>query len=192
MSNKNFQAFTTYFDGRSNQLVTNIGISLPFTSQNIPSPAPTPQTYKAIWDTGATNTCITSNVVTTLNLQPIGKIINHTANGERESNQYIVNVYLPNKVAIQMIRVTECHQLTGGSDVLVGMDIIGIGDFSITHADNKTTMSYRTPSIKTIDYVKEAGYIQSRQLNHSSKSHKQIRIKRKKERQNKKKGKKRK
>lgn len=189
---KNFQAFTLRFDGRTNQLVTDIGISLPFNPQNQPNPIPPINTFKAIWDTGATNSCITENVISALGLQPIGKIPNHTANGVRESNQYLVNVYLPNKVAIPMVRVIDCHQLTGGVDILIGMDIIGIGDFSITHADNKTTMSYRVPSIKTIDYVVEASRLNEQHPNHSSKPHQQIRTERKKERQNKKKNKKKK
>ena len=41
-------------------------------------------------------------------------------------------------------------------DVLIGMDIIQHGDFSITNVNNKTTFSFRTPSMKEIDYVKES------------------------------------
>ena len=36
------------------------------------------------------------------------------------------------------------------------MDIIASGDFSVTNLDGKTIFSYRHPSIKHIDYVKEA------------------------------------
>lgn len=35
------------------------------------------------------------------------------------------------------------------------MDIIRHGDFAITNINNCTTFSFRTPSIKEIDYVKE-------------------------------------
>ena len=36
------------------------------------------------------------------------------------------------------------------------MDIIRHGDFSITNVNNKTTFSFRTPSVEEIDYVKES------------------------------------
>lgn len=36
------------------------------------------------------------------------------------------------------------------------MDIIKHGDFSITNINNKTTFSFRIPSTKEIDYVKES------------------------------------
>ena len=35
------------------------------------------------------------------------------------------------------------------------MDIITIGDFALTHADGNSTVSFRVPSARTIDYVKE-------------------------------------
>jgi hypothetical protein len=51
--------------------------------------------------------------------------------------------------------VAEVPQLTGNADILIGMDIITIGDFSITNVDKKTVFTFRFPSIKTIDYVEE-------------------------------------
>ena len=40
-------------------------------------------------------------------------------------------------------------------DVLIGMDIITLGDFAITNFGGKTVMSYRYPSVCTIDFAKE-------------------------------------
>ena len=42
-----------------------------------------------------------------------------------------------------------------GPDVLLGMDIITIGDFSITNQAGNTVFSFRVPSQHTIDYVAE-------------------------------------
>jgi hypothetical protein len=39
--------------------------------------------------------------------------------------------------------------------VLIGMSIINKGDFSISNYDNKTTLSFRIPSVKETDYTKE-------------------------------------
>ena len=42
-----------------------------------------------------------------------------------------------------------------GAEILIGMDIIGTGDFAVSNYDNKTTFSFRWPSISKIDFVKE-------------------------------------
>jgi hypothetical protein len=52
------------------------------------------------------------------------------------------------------LKVSE-GQLGGAIDVLIGMDIIGRGDFSVTCVGGKTCMSFRFPSKATIDYVAE-------------------------------------
>jgi hypothetical protein len=48
----------------------------------------------------------------------------------------MVNYYLPNKVMIPMLRVTEAplHDI----DILIGMDIISQGDFIVTNYQGKT------------------------------------------------------
>lgn len=122
------------------------------------SPLPTQKEYRAIWDTGATGTVITSNVVSGLGLQPSGKV---TVQGvgqagipaEHICDTYLVNVYLPNNVIIVGVRVSE--NSIAGCDVLVGMDIIGHGDFAITNHDGKTTWTFRTPPCEEIDFVQE-------------------------------------
>ena len=43
-----------------------------------------------------------------------------------------------------------------GIDFLIGMDIITLGDFSVTNLNGKTTFSFRYPSCETINYVKQA------------------------------------
>ena len=127
--------------------------------------------YVAIWDTGATGTVITSTVATALKIAPTGLVKTNTANGERDSNVYLVDVLLPNGVAFPNITVTE--GTLKGADVLIGMDIICQGDFAITNVGGKTTASYRHPSIAEIDYVAEApdGFLpetraEKRQLGH--------------------------
>jgi hypothetical protein len=53
-----------------------------------------------------------------------------------------------------MFRVAQIV-LHGGIDVLIGMDIIGSGDFSVTHHNGKTTFSFCCPSLREIDFVAE-------------------------------------
>lgn len=69
-------------------------------------------------------------------------------------NTYIVDVILPNGVQIKDVTVTGATALSGGCEVLIGMDIISLGDFSITNYKENTCMSFRMPSAHEIDYVK--------------------------------------
>jgi hypothetical protein len=101
---------------------------------------------------------ITPNVVTGLGLQPSGKV---TVQGVGQAgtpaqhlcNTYLVNIYLPNNVVIVGVRASE--NSLADCDVLIGMDIIGIGDFAITNHNGKTTWTFRTPPCEEIDFDRE-------------------------------------
>jgi len=54
-------------------------------------------------------------------------------------------------VGIQGVNVTEGD--LHGADLLIGMDIISMGDFSITHKDGNTKMSFCMPPCESHDYV---------------------------------------
>lgn len=72
---------------------------------------------------------------------------------------------MPNNLVIPSVRVTECADNAGDFGVIIGMDVITMGDFSITNYDSKTTVSFRIPSIKTIDYVEEANKLKESKYN---------------------------
>lgn len=109
--------------------------------------------FKAIWDTGATNTVISQKVVDDCGLKPIGMALVHGVHGSEQAETYLVNVRLPNTVAFANVQVTK--GLLVGADALIGMDIIRSGDFAITNINGKTVMSFRTPSQVCIDFVDE-------------------------------------
>lgn len=121
-------------------------------------PPPSKKLYVCVWDTGATNTVISKNVVDGLNLQPSGKTNVHAVGpGDNPqvhiANTYLVNLYLPNNVMATGVRVAEGS--IAGCDVLIGMDVIGVGDFAVTNHDGKTTWTFRVPSCDEIDFVQE-------------------------------------
>ena len=113
---------------------------------------------QAIWDTGATATVITQNVVNELGLIPTGMSIVFTANGETTQNTYIVDIGLPNGVVVKDVTVTCAIALSGGCEALIGMDIISLGDFSITNHNGSTCMSFRIPSLHEIDYTQNIDF----------------------------------
>jgi len=153
--NKSATAFTTYGPGFLHALINNVSICEAFDSKTPPDPLPREIIYKAIWDTGATATCISQKVANDLSLQPTGRTQVSGVHGANEVNTYFVNVYLPNKVGIVGVRVTEGK--LAGYDVLIGMDIIRHGDLAISNCNNRTIFSFRVPSIEETDYHKEIG-----------------------------------
>ena len=108
-----------------------------------------------LWDTGATNSCITKKHAKELNLIPIQYASVTGVFGSREVPVYYVNVTLNNQDISVNIQVTECDSLSADEDVsmLIGMDVIGLGDFAISNYNKQTTMTFRTPSIAKTDYV---------------------------------------
>ena len=68
-----------------------------------------------------------------------------------ETDVYLVNIGLPNRVLVQDVRVSRLG-FTGG-DVLIGMDIINTGDFAITHPNGETKFTFQFPPQADIDFV---------------------------------------
>lgn len=119
-----------------------------------PNDSTTIKGYQGIWDTGATGSVITKKVADQLKIFSIGLVDVNTASGAERSNSYLINMYLPNKVVIPGIRVTE-GKLMGGFEVLIGMDVISLGDFVINNFDGHTSYSFRIPSLEFVDYTKK-------------------------------------
>ena len=115
--------------------------------------APTPVTFDAIWDTGATNSVITQKVIDDCGLVATGMAQVHGVHGHSQSETYLVNIVLPDKVVFTGTRVTKGH--FAGGDLLIGMDIIKRGDFAGTNHNGTTMFSYRVPSQGHIDFVSE-------------------------------------
>ena len=147
-------AFTSRYNGRSNVLANDVGIAEAFDPEQPPKQPP--QAFKAIWDTGATNSVITSKVIDQCGLKATGITDVHTAQGTTRTETFLVAILLPNDVVFPSVRVSKgaIHD----ADVLIGMDIISRGDFAVTNRDGKTVFSFRMPSIQCIDFVKSPQY----------------------------------
>lgn len=133
--------------GRIPILATPVEVSLPGINSK--------KKYNGIWDTGATGTVITQKIVDDLKIQPIGIAFVSTASEQNvQTYRYVVDVHINGSVCVQNVIVT-LGVISKDFDCLIGMDIITLGDFSVTNFQGITTFSFRMPSIKEIDYVKE-------------------------------------
>jgi len=137
--------------GIARTLISNVHVSETYNTANRPKNLIIKK-YTAIWDTGATHSVITKKVVMECKLWPSGMTMVRHAGGESTSNTYFVNIYLPNRVEVCGVRVTE-GVLIGSVDVLIGMDIISKGDFAVTNKDKITAFSFRIPSMQRIDFA---------------------------------------
>jgi len=107
----------------------------------------------AIWDTGAELSLISPEIVTNLRLIPSGKATISTPTDKKvPTNVYVVNIHLPNNAIVNKVKVI------GGTlsdcDILIGMDIITLGDFAVTNFNGQTTFTFRIPSLEEIDFSK--------------------------------------
>ena len=147
------RAFSWRAPGAVRVLQTQVGISeahQPTTPPGIS--APTPQVFMAIWDTGATSSVITQNVVDACGLKQVGMTMSHHAQGVSQVPTYAVNIFLPNGVQFPIVPVT-LGVLPPGTDALIGMDIIAAGDFVLSTAGGETMFSYRYPALGVPDFV---------------------------------------
>lgn len=155
--NKPFRCFTTRANGLVNVLKNDILVSDAYDPRS-GDPAPQSKQFVGLWDTGATGSVIQKRVADDLGLSPSGRVVVHGVGkdgtpNEFETNSYLINIHLPNQVALVAVKVSE--GTISGADILIGMDVIGCGDFVITNFNGKTTWSFRVPSGEEVDFVKD-------------------------------------
>lgn len=140
-------ALSVKYDHISNMIVSDVEIKDPFSNKTI-------STY-AIWDTGAQGSVITKKTANKLGLVPIGKSNIRGVHGTNEVNVYRIQLTLNNKSIILLANVTESDDLSADDSIgmLIGMNVINMGDFSISNYSGRTVMSFREPSQRVIDYV---------------------------------------
>jgi predicted aspartyl protease len=150
-------SFTTRYGGRASVLTNDVHVGRPVVDRAKPVVSLEDcgaKKFVAIWDTGATNCVITQKVIDQCNLPPITRVKVNTVSGEEETTVHLASLFLPNKLMLPVVRFTK-GKLAGG-DVLIGMDVIGSGDFAVTNTNGKTTLSFRQPSLEEIDFTRSA------------------------------------
>ncbi|MBR1753908.1 retroviral-like aspartic protease family protein [bacterium] len=134
-------AFKMEYPGIAKALITQVQISVAGSTTMMNSTSFL-DVY-ALWDTGATNSVIIPELARHLGLKPISKTIVRGVNSEEEANVYLVDLILPNKVLFKDVLITESAFV--GADILIGMNIIQMGDFAISNAKGKTRFSFCIP-----------------------------------------------
>lgn len=145
-------SFTTTYGGLATVLETEVHFCEP-EQMDLRGPDLAMISFRGIWDTGASRSVVSEDVVQKLGLKPIDTTTTYTANGTRKACVYLVSVGLPNRLVIPLVQVTDGDIF--GTDALIGMDIIQCGDFALTHQNGQTRMTFSMPATRNIDFVKE-------------------------------------
>jgi len=99
---------------------------------------------RALWDTGAMLSAITPEAARRLKLVPFNRIKVNGINNTSLADMVKVCIKLPNMVDVNNTNVTVCN-LVKDVDLLIGMDIIKLGDFSISNGAGKTLFTFAIP-----------------------------------------------
>ena len=145
-------------NGLLRALVTECRIAAAFDPMG-PPPFPSMHPFRALWDTGATGSVVTPAVVSACGLIATGMQEVHGVHGPKTVPTFLVNIGLPNNVAFQGVRVTLAD--LRDCDALIGMDVITAGDLAITNKGDRTVFTFRVPSTRCIDFVKEHGLFEA-------------------------------
>jgi len=92
--------------------------------------AKTTYAVQGIFDTGATSTVISTDLAEALALPVIDRVISRSADVALARNVHMINLFLGDRLLFTGLTVLAMP-LTGDS-LLVGMDVIGRGDFRVS------------------------------------------------------------
>ena len=130
-----YSAFTMRYDGLASVLVREMIIQNVYNNKSIKC--------RAIWDTGAEKTTIIQEIANNIECIATDQILTKGVGSEpKKVNVYDVSVIdIGTKFRIKNIPVASTSSI-GGGDVLIGMDIISLGDLAITNQDKKTHLLF--------------------------------------------------
>jgi hypothetical protein len=118
---------------------------------------PYPDSLTALWDTGAQSSTISSVLAVKLGLPAIGQRVMNGAGGSYIAKEYLAGLLLPNRILINSISL---YDFVGAPhfDMLIGMDIITMGDFLVSSHSGITHFSFQIPSIGgvTLQNIRQA------------------------------------
>ena len=126
---------------------------------SIDTPNNSPIEIEALWDTGATITCIKPTLWENLKLYPFdaaNSIELSGIGGRVSANFSFVNILLTPSLELEYCKVFVAD-FPGSAEVLIGMDVIRLGDFVVCNIDGKTSFSFAIPPFPDrIDLAKKA------------------------------------
>lgn len=139
-----YYVYTRYYQTKQLELDTEIEVQFKNCWKKV----------NAVWDTGVTRTIVSEDLAKKLQLKKVADTRMNTASGEVKTKKYFVDIKLPNGCIVKNIIVSSGNFSTEDVDVLIGMDIITLGDMAISNLEGKTVFTFRMPPGDVIDFAK--------------------------------------
>lgn len=159
-------AFKFVYAGIANTLVTPV-LCLPRGIAPSPSFDPKPYEILALWDTGATDSCITPAAAKRIGIHK-SQVRPIQITGVNSKKQWCP-VYktgalvLPQGVPLPGQKLVEATVASPHAEILIGMDIISQGDFAISNGGGNTTFCFSMPPAQNpIDLLEKAERVNKR------------------------------
>jgi hypothetical protein len=106
-----------------------------------------PVEVRALWDTGAEGTCISAKLAQALGLKPMrDRITVFGVYGSASAHVYMLDVVLPEKIIVPNIVVPEIT-INKDFDIIIGMNIINLGTFTIDNENGNTTLYFSVQGV---------------------------------------------
>jgi hypothetical protein len=140
----NPHVFTLKCDSQLDRIITPLQVNRSESLCKLYGLARKTAEINTLWDTGATGSCISRRVAEQLELDVIGHQQIGGVGGKEESDIFIVDIKLPNEITVGNIIVSEFkgHERF---DAILGMDIITLGDITLTNYNKKTYFTFAYP-----------------------------------------------
>jgi hypothetical protein len=137
-----------YYEKKQNRIITPVNLhSIPFNSSLSLS-------TDALWDTGASISAITPEIMKKLKVTPIDKKTIGGIHSAQLVDIVLITIELPNSVVKKNLRVAVCN-ITSNVGAIIGMDIISLGDIAISNGNSQTLLSFAVPPFnEKIDFSK--------------------------------------
>lgn len=100
------------------------------------------ETNKAIWDTGATITAISSAVSKRIGAMPVESGTTISATDRSDSNIYLATIELPGDIVLHNVEVWDISLDDYAAEVIIGMDIISRGRLIVETVNGVPTFSF--------------------------------------------------
>ncbi|MCL2187117.1 MAG: retroviral-like aspartic protease family protein [Treponema sp.] len=136
-------------------IVIDVEVKISASIRDVPQNQRIPIAAKALIDTGASRSAVSSLFVQTAKLISYGKCSIRQSRGEYISSVYTVDIIFPHGMYAHNIKAAEFfghHEF----DFIVGMDILRMTDIAISNAGGITVLSLRSPPANEhIDFTKK-------------------------------------
>ena len=159
MSNRtDHRAFTVVYEGLTDEISTPVRLEPVMTADK--SLVGTQVEIEALWDTGANITCIKPSLRDKLKLcqseliEPI--TMSGIGRGKVRADGTLVSIWLTPDFVLELCPV-YIADFPGDEEILIGMDIITMGDFAICNTGEQTSISFAVPPFPDrIDFAGKA------------------------------------